>query len=194
MSRLPSRKSLAHLLLIAAGVVVVVLAARGMFELSSDARREADDLGRQLDTARAPSFEKRLELKMALMQYETDSRIKIWTGAIQAAGGAALLLGLVFTARNLRATQEKLDIDRQGQLTNRFIQATSQHLTGLAEGLLADRRYPHGLRAAQRGVEGACDRAAEGKRNRHPGSPDRPGPQSAARWIRRAPEARPTVH
>jgi Pentapeptide repeats (8 copies) len=32
----------------------------------------------------------------------------------------------LFTARNLRATQDKLDIDRQGQLTNRFIQATGQ--------------------------------------------------------------------
>jgi hypothetical protein len=60
------------------------------------------------------------------LQYETDNRIKIWTAIVQAAGGAALLLGLLFTARNLRATQDKLDIDRQGQLTNRFIQATSQ--------------------------------------------------------------------
>ena len=45
---------------------------------------------------------------------------------MQAAGGAALLVGLLFTARNLRATQDKLDVDRQGQLTNRFIQATGQ--------------------------------------------------------------------
>ena len=68
----------------------------------------------------------RVQLETALLQYETDNRIKIWTAVVQAAGGAALLVGLLFTARNLRATQVKLDIDRQGQLTNRFIQATGQ--------------------------------------------------------------------
>ena len=44
------------------------------------------------------------------------------------------MIGLVFTARNLRATQDKLDIDRQGQLTNRFIQATSQLGAQLNDG------------------------------------------------------------
>jgi hypothetical protein len=87
--------------------------------------RQAADLRRQLATHDL-EFEKRVQLETALLQYETDNRIKIWTAIVQAAGGAALLLGLLFTARNLRATQDKLDIDRQGQLTNRFIQATSQ--------------------------------------------------------------------
>ena len=134
MSRLPSRRSLGYALSIAAGVAVVVVAASGLFGLSSDSRRAAADLRSRIANARGLPFDKRVELETALMQFETDSRIKIWTGVIQAAGGAALLLGLVFTARNLRATQDKLDIDRQGQLTNRFIQATSQLGAELKDG------------------------------------------------------------
>ena len=88
--------------------------------------RQAAELRRQLATPQDVKFETRVQLETALLQYETDSRIKIWTAIVQAAGGTALLVGLLFTARNLRATQEKLDIDRQGQLTNRFIQATGQ--------------------------------------------------------------------
>jgi hypothetical protein len=121
-------------LLIVAGILIVVVAAWGLFSLSSDSRRAAADLRGQLDAAPALPFEKRADLALKVMQYETDSRIKIWTGIIQAAGGAALLLGLVFTARNLRATQDKLDIDRQGQLTSRFIQATSQLGAELKDG------------------------------------------------------------
>jgi hypothetical protein len=68
----------------------------------------------------------RLTTEMELLQYETDSRIKIWTAIVQALGGGVLLFGLLFTWRNLRATQTKLDIDRQGQLTNRFILAAGQ--------------------------------------------------------------------
>ena len=76
----------------------------------------------------------RLALEKDLLQYETDNRIKIWTAIVQAAGGAALLIGLLFTWRNLRATQLKLDIDREAQLTNRFTQATSQLGAQLSNG------------------------------------------------------------
>ena len=103
---------------------VVVIGAGRVVELSRYPSRQAEDLRRQIGGVGA--LEQRLELETALLQYETDNRIKIWTAIVQAAGGAVLLVGLLFTARNLRATQDKLDIDRQGQLTNRFIQATSQ--------------------------------------------------------------------
>jgi hypothetical protein len=66
--------------------------------------------------------------------HETASKIQIWTTIAQAIGGVALLLGLLFTWRNLRATQVKLDIDRQGQLTNRFTQATTQLGEDLVDG------------------------------------------------------------
>jgi len=102
--------------------------------LSQYPTRQAAELRRELAAVPNLPREKRLELETALIAYETDSHIKIWTAIVQAAGGAALLLGLVFTARNLRATQDKLDIDRQGQLTNRFIQATSQLGAELKDG------------------------------------------------------------
>ena len=122
MSRMLSPKVLTLAVLVLLGGLIVLVAARG---LSQYPLRQASDLRRQLATHDL-EFEKRVQLETALLQYETDNRIKIWTAIVQAAGGTALLLGLLFTARNLRATQDKLDIDRQGQLTNRFIQATSQ--------------------------------------------------------------------
>jgi hypothetical protein len=70
--------------------------------------------------------EARMTLEKELLLYETDNRIKIWTGIVQAIGGAALFVGLLFTWRNLLATQAKLDIDREAQLTNRFTAATDQ--------------------------------------------------------------------
>jgi len=76
--------------------------------------RQAADLRRQIAADRDLQFDKRAQLEAMLLQYETDNRIKIWTAIVQAAGGAALLTGLLFTARNLRATQDKLDIDRRG--------------------------------------------------------------------------------
>lgn len=80
------------------------------------------------------SSEARVKLEKDLMLYETESRIKIWTAVVQALGGAVLLIGLVFTWRNLRATQIKLDIDREGQLTNRFTAATTQLGAQLGDG------------------------------------------------------------
>lgn len=94
--------------------------------LSRYPARQAAELRRSLRNSQGATLDGRIQLEIALLQYETDNRVKIWTAIVQAAGGTALLVGLLFTARNLRATQDKLDIDRQGQLTSRFIQATAQ--------------------------------------------------------------------
>src|ERR1022692_747856 len=125
MSRMLSPKVLTLAVLVLLGSLIVLVGGRGILGLSRYPVRQAADLRRQLATHDL-EFEKRVQLETALLQYETDNRIKIWTAIVQAAGGAALLVGLLFTARNLQATHDKLDIDRQGQLTNRFIQATSQ--------------------------------------------------------------------
>jgi len=134
MSRMLSPKGLTLAVLVLLASLVVLVAARGILDLTQYPFRQAADLRRQLATVPDLPFEKRVQLETALLQYETDNRIKIWTAIVQAAGGAALLVGLLFTARNLRATQDKLDIDRQGQLTNRFIQATGQLGAELKEG------------------------------------------------------------
>jgi hypothetical protein len=126
MRRMLTRKGVTRALLVVLASLAVLVAARGMLGLSQYPVRQAADLRRQLAIAADLQFDKRIQLETTLLQYETDNRIKIWTAIVQAAGGAALLVGLLFTARNLRATQDKLDIDRQGQLTNRFIQATGQ--------------------------------------------------------------------
>jgi hypothetical protein len=122
----------------AVAVVLISLAvlatARGVLRLSQYPIRQAADLRRQVATEQKLEFDRRVRLETALLQYETDNRIKIWTAIIQAAGGTALLVGLLFTARSLRATQDKLEIDRQGQLTNRFIQATGQLGAELKDG------------------------------------------------------------
>lgn len=114
--------------------VSIALIALGVLDLSHYPDRQAARLRQQLAGAADLPFEKRAPLETALLQYETDNRIKIWTAVVQAAGGAALLIGLLFSARNLRATQDKLDIDRQGQLTNRFILAAGQLGADLKDG------------------------------------------------------------
>ena len=132
MNRMSIPSRLTFAVTIVLGAAAITLAARGLIGLSAYPSRRAEELRARVAAVGSP--DKRVELETALMQYETDSRIKIWTAIVQAAGGAALLIGLVFTARNLRATQDKLDIDRQGQLTNRFIQATSQLGAELKDG------------------------------------------------------------
>jgi uncharacterized protein YjbI with pentapeptide repeats len=126
-----SRKNLIRTVLILLTGLFALIAALG---ISRYPTRQASDLRRQIAADRDLQFDKRAQLETTLLQYETDNRIKIWTAIVQAAGGAALLTGLLFTARNLRATQDKLDIDRQGQLTNRFIQATGQLGAELKDG------------------------------------------------------------
>jgi Pentapeptide repeats (8 copies) len=74
-----------------------------------------------------------LALKRDLLQYETDNLIKIWTTLAQAFGALVLAGGVYFTWSNLRiaqqslrATEQKLDVDRQGQITSRFTEAVGQ--------------------------------------------------------------------
>ena len=126
MGRVLYRKNMKLAVLVSLASLAVLVATRSLLNLSQYPVRQAAELRRQVAAVQDLEFEKRVQLETALLQYETDNRIKIWTAVVQAAGGAALLLGLLFSARNLRATQDKLDIDRQGQLTNRFIQATGQ--------------------------------------------------------------------
>jgi hypothetical protein len=126
MSGMLSPKNLTRVALVLLVILVVVVTAWSILALSRYPVRQAANLRGQLAATHDLKFDKRIEFETALLQYETDNRIKIWTAIVQAAGGAVLLGGLLFTARNLRATQDKLDIDRQGQLTNRFIQATGQ--------------------------------------------------------------------
>lgn len=75
----------------------------------------------------------RLALQRDLLQYETDNQIKIWTALAQVLGALVIAGGVYFTwtslqiaHENLRATERKLDVDRQGQITNRFTQAVGQ--------------------------------------------------------------------
>ena len=126
MSRILNKKNFISIGLVLLAGLVILVTARSLVSLSQYADRQAARLRDQLAQTKDLTFEKRIPLETALLEYETDNRIKIWTAIVQAAGGAALLVGLLFTARNLQATHDKLDIDRQGQLTNRFIQATSQ--------------------------------------------------------------------
>src|SRR5437762_13419252 len=102
-----SRNNRLALLFVLLAGVIVLIAARGLLNLSQYPDRQAARLRQQLAAAADLPFEKRAPLETALLQYETDNRIKIWTAIVQAAGGAALLIGLLFSARNLRATQDK---------------------------------------------------------------------------------------
>jgi hypothetical protein len=99
-------------------------------------------------TAQVPSITSSSDPKFALAKelklFDIDLQAKIWGGAFQILGGGALLVGLFFTWRNLKVTQDKLNLDRDSQqslqkvnehkllidrevlLTNRFNTATSQ--------------------------------------------------------------------
>src|SRR5271170_7172016 len=94
--------TLLTLLFILLGGFSVRIVARAIWNLSHYPVRQAADLRRQLNVAHDLPVEKRVELETALLQYETDNQIKIWTAVVQGLGGAALLVGLFFTARNLQ--------------------------------------------------------------------------------------------
>jgi hypothetical protein len=105
--------------------VIVLVIALFVVRLPRYPAEQADSFLHRQEVADLPAKE-RSTLEKELLVYETDQRIKIWTAIVQALAGTVLLLGLVFTWLNLRATQAKLDIDREGQLTNRFTQAAGQ--------------------------------------------------------------------
>jgi hypothetical protein len=73
----------------------------------------------------AASWQGRIEPK-DVAKLENDAR----TTLVQAVGGLALLIGLLFTWRNVKATertsQETLRISQEGQLTERFTRAIDQ--------------------------------------------------------------------
>ncbi len=75
-----------------------------------------------------------LAFERDLLQFETDNQIKIWTGIVQAIGAIVLGIGGYFTWRNLRVTQERLDVDRESQITGRFTQAIGQLGAELKDG------------------------------------------------------------
>lgn len=87
MSRSLSSKHLARTLLILLSSLVVLFAARNILGLPQYPLRQAAYLRRQLAEARGLQFAQRVQLETALLQYETDNRIKIWTAIVQAAGG-----------------------------------------------------------------------------------------------------------
>jgi Pentapeptide repeats (8 copies) len=76
----------------------------------------------------------RLAFEKDLLQYETDNQIKIWTGIIGLFTGIAAVTAGVIAWRNLRATQAKLEVDREAQITNRFTQAITQLGAELKDG------------------------------------------------------------
>jgi hypothetical protein len=130
------RKRWSLLSLVGLVAVALVVAALAVLRLPEYPVHQAASLRRSIESASRADLpiKERLALEKDLLQYETDNRVKIWTTIVQAIGGAALLIGLLFTWRNLRATQLKLDIDREGQLTNRFTQATTQLGAQLSDG------------------------------------------------------------
>lgn len=126
-----------------AGLGVVLLSslavALWIFDPPNYPARQSADLIRELDAVTDPT--ERAKLRKDIAQYQTDNQIKIWTTIVQAIGAAVLAIGGYFAWRNLRvaqqtleATQAKLDVDREGQITNRFTQAVSQMGAELKNG------------------------------------------------------------
>src|SRR5438105_2434629 len=84
-----------------------------------------------MDQANAlPTVDTRVARQREVLQLASDNLAKIWTTLAQVAVGVVLAIGAVATWRNLRltqetlqATQQKLDVDREAQITNRFTQA-----------------------------------------------------------------------
>jgi hypothetical protein len=103
--------------------------------LSFDLARQTRDL---MDSIGALSNDEitskdRADLVRNALQYQADNLTKLWTGDVQAIGAVVLAMGGYFTWLNLRvtqqtlkATQDKLEVDREAQITNRFTQAIGQ--------------------------------------------------------------------
>ena len=132
-TRRSARLRLGTLAFVCLAVALAAIASYGLFRISQYPTERAAAFRRALSVAGLPPQDL-IMVERELLQYETDSQIKIWVAEAQAVGGLVLLLGLVFTWRNLRATQMKLDVDREGQLTNRFTQAAGQLGAELKDG------------------------------------------------------------
>ena len=85
MSRMLNQKNIKFGVLVLLISTVVLVATRSLLGLPQYPVQQAAELRRQLATAQDLQFEKRIQLETALLQYETDNRIKIWTAIIQAA-------------------------------------------------------------------------------------------------------------
>jgi hypothetical protein len=112
--------------------LLVVLGVGVVFSLAL--MLQTNDLLNQPDQAHA-------DLTRSALQYQTDNLTKLWTGIVQVIVAVVLAIGGCFTWRNLRVaeenvrvTQERLDVDRQALITNRFTQAIGQLGAELKDG------------------------------------------------------------
>jgi hypothetical protein len=79
---------------------------------------------RERQSLSPPSPNERLKLEHEARKLENDARTTI----VQAVGGAALLIGLLFTWRSIRATERNLQITQQNA-TNTLLVTMDGHLT-----------------------------------------------------------------
>jgi HAMP domain-containing protein len=98
------------------------------FVLSIDVARQTQDLVREASEIPEGqiSAKDRVDLVRTAFQYQADNFTRIWTGIIGSFSGVAAVAAGAIAWRNLRATQAKLDVDREGQLTDRFTKAIDQ--------------------------------------------------------------------
>ncbi len=97
---------------------------------------QANTIGPLMDQANAlPAGDVRVLRQRELLQFEADNLAKIWTTIVQGLIGVVLAIGAVATWRNLHLAQDRLDVDRQAQITNRFTQAIGQLGAELKEGM-----------------------------------------------------------
>jgi uncharacterized protein YjbI with pentapeptide repeats len=132
-------------LLIAAGIVALAVTLVTPFWALDPVNYPATQAARFRATATALNDPGRVTLERDLLQYQTDSLIKIWAIIVQAGAGLITLGGIYFVWQNLRetrrkidadrdATEERLAVDREGQVTNRFTQAIGQLGAELKDG------------------------------------------------------------
>jgi hypothetical protein len=121
-------------------IVIIAFSAAAIYLPRNPAARAASLL-KQIDQTTFKDPKDALALKKDLLQYETDSHIKIWTALGQLLGALVLAFGVYFTLTNLRvaqrnllATERRVNIDLQGQITNRFTQAVGQLGAELKDG------------------------------------------------------------
>lgn len=148
--------------LLAAGIAAVALlmgiaAALWVFDPVSYPANQAAELTRRLDAVPDPT--EREKLRKDIAQYQTDNQIKVWATLVQVGTVAAAVSVGYVGWRNLRATQAKLEedrktaaatevqrtferqnmeqrlqADREAQITNRFTQAIGQLGAELKDG------------------------------------------------------------
>jgi hypothetical protein len=99
-----------------AGVLVVVAIRSGCRRLAIAGQQRLDRWESLVEPKEWPKLEGELGA----------SRLRVITTIAQIGGGTALLIGIYFTYQNLKATREGQIIDRDGQITERFIRAVDQ--------------------------------------------------------------------